>query len=506
MASAGAAASLANAAYAPRGRPRVPHGKGKVDITGLDESALAEHNNMNTLTSTAAHMASRDQNDRIGGFARGTEIPPTGVDHDGLPGRDPLSVHAAYLAFRDQSPAASVTAADKPERSPTGRRVLAPDGSPGPQALRAANEALSVDRRRDDSVPPTGDLTYARTAATHSQKAAHLDKPADEEEREINWNPRTIHKVAIENAQRDIYKDRAPVNPKLDEKKRRNLLRTVSARVTEKKPVTNGDTTTTPGPVMVGGLPKIDNYGFAQASRLNTAANKLASEDLAKIYDNQIDFQGYYEGMQLNGLPRSNSKLRRRAASETDSVNIDQEHSKKIHAEMTELQRRLSHIDNQKRMQNAELEARARRNVNAAMDEIDEDLYMYTGKPSQAMLDAWEDQNLEDRKISRDVKAAGLVPIGGGRFMKQEDVDNIARSRVQPEMNEIVDYWDEERAREVEDHLDEMHHQRMENLEKERQADMEAEMARVRSMFFRNCSSYFCIRLWLLIVFFSFLF
>ena len=98
--------------------------------------------------------------------------------------------------------------------------------------------------------------------------------------------------------------------------------------------------------------------------------------------------------------------------------------------------------------------AAAEKRVHDRMHDMDEKVFMDTGKPTQAMMDEWEAKaraKAEEQKAEREAAAPkGKVAIGGGKFMDQAEIEAIAAARLKPTLEEIDSTAQKMRERDVE--------------------------------------------------------
>lgn len=246
-----------------------------------------------------------------------------------------------------------------------------------------------------------------------------------------------------------------------------------------------------------------------QFTNLQDAAYKLAQERLSKLQDEHNrsrDYQEYYGSGRAS--PSSHGyrrftirgKLRRRSSSDgavTPVVGIgglggagaesrQEQRRRKAKSMLADRSSDLVVGDSpglsfdEKRQRDREaLLAAARRNVKAQLEGIDRKVLADSGKVPPSLLSEWEakahaaalartgggpasasspasapvpgptttpklESNLAD---ARSGSNAGKIDIGGGKFMDQTEIDEIAARRVQPFLDEINDKAEKERER-----------------------------------------------------------
>ncbi|KAF6827425.1 hypothetical protein CPLU01_09101 [Colletotrichum plurivorum] len=188
---------------------------------------------------------------------------------------------------------------------------------------------------------------------------------------------------------------------------------------------------------------------------LQEAAYKLAQERLSKLHEEHErnrDYQEYY-GNRRSAQPQRRltvkGKLRRRSSSDGD-INHDREQSERIRKQMSIFSSNLSKVDEQKRAKDREaLLAAAQRNVRARLQGMDDKISAETGMVPPTTMTDWEFKAhlAAQAKYAPSNEHKGKLDIGGGMFMDQSVVDEIAAKRVQPVLNEINEKAAAERER-----------------------------------------------------------
>ncbi|KAL1881065.1 hypothetical protein Plec18167_003607 [Paecilomyces lecythidis] len=426
------------------------------------------------------------------------------------PRPDRLSVeglrNAAVLAARDSRALTSSTPPPPSQKYQylaeehvimTGGRVkedkVIPSQDKG--ALLAATGALRNTRRRAESAPPEPavhpEAGYALSAATISH---HAPRPSDDylEELDEPMQASRIHNIAKTNAQ--LYTSNPPVDVETEEQNKKDTLRAAAISMAQgmyaiaQKREQEGEGATLEavqgaqrGHSRLGKRASssgADESATSRAVNLQLAAQKLASEKLARM-QSQNEYEIYY-GTAQPARPRRSvtGRLRRRTSSETDASRVDMERSIRIRNQMSTLQTQLHEVDEKRRRDREDLMEIARRNAHAAIQDIDDKVYAETGKPSPAMQREWEEKAQERAKRSLEAESRldmrGKVDIGDRHYIDAVDVEAVAMSRIRPTLDEIDERAEERKAREVEQRLDEEERKRLERLEREREADLKA--------------------------------
>lgn len=364
-----------------------------------------------------------------------------------------------------------------------------------PGAFAAATGAVSG-RRRTESAPTKPmfhpDAAYALTAATLSHRASQ-DAQNVLSDIDPSLEAARIHHIARTNVQ--LYTSTPPVEIEVEEQKHKDTLRAAAISMakdmyattaTAKDEADGVDFASAAAQKRLSNRLSQSQFSWApgdeynapqqRSPNLHEAAQKIANEKLAKMQ--RDDLQQYY-GTATSPKSRQtlSRRLRRRTSSEGDASQFDLEKSEQIRNQMFSLQNRLHQIDEKKTRDRADLMEIARKNVNARIHDMDEEVYAHTGKPSPNMQREWEEQAMQRTRQENEVRSTefGRVSVGGQKYMDQAEVEAIARSRIQPTLDEISNRVEEQRAREVEEELEQERTQRREEIEREREADIEAE-------------------------------
>jgi hypothetical protein len=117
------------------------------------------------------------------------------------------------------------------------------------------------------------------------------------------------------------------------------------------------------------------------------------------------------------------------------------------------------------------------------MDKMDKKVFDETGKMSPAMTEDWDNKARARAIAASEVRMQhhGQVHVGGGKYLDQSEIDEIARKRVQPTLNDINQKAEKQRAKDEEARLDEEERKRETRSEKQRQAELKAEEKRIKS-------------------------
>lgn len=188
---------------------------------------------------------------------------------------------------------------------------------------------------------------------------------------------------------------------------------------------------------------------------LQEAAQKLAQERLAKLHDEHAQNREYRDYYTPASAPMSRltgrGRTRRRAASD-GSMNNDKEQSNRIRAQMSQFSSNVSQVDAKKRQQDRDaLIAAAQRNVTKKLHGMDERVFADTGKVPPSLLSEWEVKahTAAQEKSDARMENYGKVHVGGGKFVNQSDIDEVAQKNVQPVLDDIQEKADAEKERQA---------------------------------------------------------
>lgn len=385
---------------------------------------------------------------------------------------------AANQAFKSGSP-------PSPSRLPPDSAELARQGS-----LHAAKGAMAGSRPRSKSSPIASKQSYpdevnAAANALNAATVAHRPyvRPATIPIEEAGAVPYTT-------MDRQMFTSHPPVKPEVDEQRRNDVIHASAVAMAKRmynqqqkmaEQTKEAHTDASRRGLPVGDMPRDDNIPIMRFTNLQDAAFRLAQERLAKIHDEHQknrEYQEYYGSSPTQQQRRFTirDRLRRRASSDGDVVE-DRRRSQQIRQQMSLFSTKLSEVDEQKRQRDREaLLAAAQRNVRARLQGMDEKLQAESGRAPAAHLGEWElkaHAAAQARSESRKNPNVGKVDIGGGKFMDQKEIDEIAARRVKPVLDEINEKAEKERERQTAIRLEEA--AKREELEKKRAKEKEVQ-------------------------------
>ncbi|KAK8436121.1 hypothetical protein IWX49DRAFT_370896 [Phyllosticta citricarpa] len=382
-------------------------------------------------------------------------------------------------------------------------------------ALTAATGAFAAENRKRSEAPVSSHPSHsdAANSAQNSLSAAALahapltkkkDKDAKgRPESDALQSSRIAH--IGNNMPREMYSSSPPVSLEVDEKRRQDALRASAISMankmydSQKNAAAEAAGLSSPGETAArvssnrprsmisspNSSPDIRTEAL-QYLNLQEQAQKLASERLSKIdSEKPADFRNYYGYGNPPPRKRLSIRRRRRAASEGNIKDSDDEvQAQRVRNQMSVFNKQLADVDAKKRQKDREnLIAAAERKVHAQMHSIDEKVFQETGKVSASMMEEWEAKARAKatQESEQRMENHGKVNIGGGKFIDQKDINQIAAERVHPTLLEIGEAAEAQRARDEEKRLDEAEKKRMEKLEKEREAERRVEEKRIRN-------------------------
>ncbi|EKV08443.1 hypothetical protein PDIG_59040 [Penicillium digitatum PHI26] len=412
--------------------------------------------------------------------------PATGHSTEGL--------GAAMIAVREKRASvdqAPTSAGHRRGSSVTDRyHHTAVGGNPNEKALQAASGAYTLSRKRADSAPSdpgvTSESSYGRSAAGASRHARvqeegpldHLD-PALEASR--------IQHAASTNPR--LYTSSPPVQCEIEEQNYKNSQRAAAISMAKDMyRVTSTKKQPGQSPAILAAqkgqsqlgyrktVSTVDGAAVRRAIALQEAAQKRAAEKLALMQDENAEYQQYYG----TAPPPQRSRLttrRKRTSSDADASQIDAEQSRQIRSQMTSLRTKLDQVDVRKTKDRELLMQAARRNVDRTLQDMEAQVYANTGRAPPSVQKGWDEVAQERvRREAEDFEAAttqdNRVNIGGQKYMEQADIDAVARSRLQPTLDEITENAELRRAHDIEARLDAEEEQRHAAVERQREAEV----------------------------------
>ncbi|EEH10576.1 conserved hypothetical protein [Histoplasma capsulatum G186AR] len=328
-------------------------------------------------------------------------------------------------------------------------------------AMLAATDAISHSRKRAVSAPAVSSdgnhSSHAMTAASASHKmfsgSGSGSAPVRGESKvETPLDARKVHATAMANIRREFQPERKGSLHKQAVEVARQMFSTAP----------QADAAT----ASIYSRRRREPKPLARPLTLHETAQKLASERLAMMDDQHRAFRDYYSAAIPPRRQRSfYSRFRKRAASDSGVVDIDNEQSVKAQPRMTTLQSRKDKAYAEKRARDHEsLMKAARKNADATLDDVDRRIYESTGRSQSRMVDKAKTRTVDDEDLVP-------VPIGAGQFVAQEEVDRLAKSKTKPAVDDVMRRLEEQRAKVIEEELDEREAIRQQGLEKEREEE-----------------------------------
>ncbi|KAE9971735.1 hypothetical protein EG327_009757 [Venturia inaequalis] len=364
-------------------------------------------------------------------------------------------------------------------------------------SLLAAKRSVKGRKRADSTPVPLAPETYPderragqnALAAAHSADSNRLGSNAMEAAR--------VHNIG-KNVGPEFFGERPPIRMEVEEKRHQDALRAsaismakqmyANQSIDDDGNVTMNNARSAARSSLPTPAPEKDIKKEAmQYLTLQEAAQRLAAERLAKI-DNQHEqaaFREYYGYPTQKGKSRlsigGNNSTRRRAASANDGAadddSDDEFRARRVRNQQSQLNNSVAQMDARKRTDDrASLMAAAERKVQAQMDELDKKVFDDTGKMSPAMMEDWDSKARARAVAASEVRMQhhGQVHVGGGKYLDQSEIDEIARKRIQPTLDDINEKSEKQRAKDEEARLDEEERKREARSEKQRQAELKA--------------------------------
>jgi hypothetical protein len=297
-----------------------------------------------------------------------------------------------------------------------------------------------------------------------------------------------IHRIASTKAK--LHTSSPPVQSEVEEQNYKNSLRAASISMSKdmyKVPETKEETGGVDPAVLAAQkgqsqlgyrktVSSTDGSALLRAIALQDAAQKRAAEKLARMQDENAEYQEYYGTAPQP--PRSRLTTRRkRTSSDADASQIDAEQSRRIRNQMSSLQTKMDQVDGRRTRDRELLMQAARRNVDATLQDMEARFYANTGRAPPSVQKGWDEDAQE--RVRQEADASELaaaqgdrVNIGGQRYIDMADVEAVARTRLQPALDEITDNAEQRRAHDVEVRLDAEEEQRRAAIEREREAEL----------------------------------
>lgn len=407
--------------------------------------------------------------------------PSTGYSAEGL--------GAAIIAVREQRASSGLSPTDKPNLSTIDHTRTAVGGNDQDKALRAATGAYA-NRKRADSAPsePAAkpDSPYALYAAGISHRARF------DEEDPLDHVDSTMETSRIQHSHTNarMYTSAPPVASEVEERNHRNSLRAAALSMAKEMYDVSGPKGETANidPAVYAAQEGQNRLQYRKtvsgamgttahrALTLQDAAQKRAAEKLARMRDDHVELQEYYG---TAPQPQRSRLPTRRKRTSSDASQTDAEQSRQIRNQMTSLRSKMDLVDGQRQKDRDLLMEAAQRNVDATIQDMEMKLYNNTGRAPPSIQKQWDEAARERARQEAEVaEASGAqtnrVNIGAQHYMDMADIEAVARSRVQPALDEITDQAELRRAQELEARLDAEEKERQAAIEKQRAASLHA--------------------------------
>ncbi|KAI5924744.1 hypothetical protein F4810DRAFT_116594 [Camillea tinctor] len=288
---------------------------------------------------------------------------------------------------------------------------------------------------------------------------------------------------------RQMFTYRPPVKSEVDEQKRADVLH-ASAVAMAKKMYNQQQRMIEAKKVHAGAASSRNELDISssisddgqpqQITTLQDAAYRQAQARLAKMQQENSSNRDYldYYGTSILPMHRFSvrSKLRKRSSSD-GAVIEDRKRSQQIRQQMSLFSSKLSEVDEIKRQQDqAALLAAAQRNVHERLKGMDEKITAETGMIPPSTLTQWElkaHAAAQSRAVGDESQRPGMIDIGAGKYMDQDEINAIAERRVRPVLDEINEKAEKEHARQTELRLEMEKRKEAEDIEKARQREIQ---------------------------------
>lgn len=260
---------------------------------------------------------------------------------------------------------------------------------------------------------------------------------------------------------REMYTSHPPVAPEVEEADRQNTLHASAVAMArsmytkqQKQYEATSETPRGPHTRRLSSSSSGDEVQPMRFGNLQEAAQKLAQERLAKLHDEHAqnrEYRDYYTPQSPPTSRLGRGITRRRAASDL-GVSNDKEQSNRIRAQMSQFSSNVSQVDAKKRQQDRDaLIAAAQRNVTKQLHGMDEKVFADTGKVPPSLLSEWEVKAHAAAQEKSDTRMEnyGKVHVGGGKFVNQSEIDEVAQRNVQPVLDDIQEKAEAEKERQA---------------------------------------------------------
>ncbi|EAU31709.1 predicted protein [Aspergillus terreus NIH2624] len=346
------------------------------------------------------------------------------------------------------------------------------------KAISAAKEAL-YGRRRAGSEPPDAFVHEGSVGGVEGAMSASR-----------------IQNAANANAR--LYTASPPVSPELEEQKRKSVIQAAAGAMARDM---YNITQHTDGAELGAAIPaakrghvravsqssatKSHATALQHAIAVQEIAQKRAAEKLASMEDENLIYREYY-GVEHQPTRSSLTTRKRRGSIESDTSAFDMERSREIRHQMTSLRTKLDAVDEQREKDRALLLEAAKRNVDATMQDMELRVCAQTGRAPPSVRKEWEEAALaraeqDVRNLDAELSYEDKVNLGLSKYMDMSEIEALARSRLQPTFDEITNRAETERAKALEERLDEEERQRQLEIDRQREADTRAEEKREKA-------------------------
>jgi hypothetical protein len=340
------------------------------------------------------------------------------------------------------------------------------------QSMRAAHGAVDGARPRAKSTPQKYTYPDQQNATANALNAAAVAH------RQPSVRSPEGGAVPFTTMSREMFTSRPPVKPEVDEKQHADVLHASAVAMAKgmfarqqsiidnAKKTGSSDAGTAAARSSSFSRHGVESPGSGSTQadvrypNLQEAAYRLAQERLAKLQDKHQkdrEYQDYYgagtttaAGGRLGSI---RGKLTRKRSSSDGDVTVDRRFSNQTTTSRfnNNNNKNVPDVDMEKRTRDRQaLLAAAQRNVKAQMEGMDRRVYEETGRIQPVKMSDWEAKAHSAALLNSETRKAddhGLIDIGGGRLMSQEEINAIAARNVQPLIDDISHKAEVERER-----------------------------------------------------------
>ena len=357
--------------------------------------------------------------------------------------------------------------------------IWRPD-APGANANRAA--LLAHNAKVNEVIP--GPSAASQEAGRNALSAASIasrpsvKKKASELDESIVAIPAysidRVQKQAKLNAERDLYNAMSPTSQAIQDQNKSDIMRAASTAMS-KKPKPDAPLTSPQSPGFYAHLPttpkQVTEIETSNLNRRNSMAAAHSAHQNPRIEPEKpkrhVPYYPHLEEAAKRAAAERLARLEQEHQSGRGGVystsgaralmvgtTSDLAQSRKIKSDVARLQKNVAEVDRQRQAKDSmSLLAVAERNVKLQMDRQDDKIAEDQGRVPKHLQQEWDAKaklmsaEYEKKRMAELDKHKGMIDMGGGLWYSEVDVERIARSNVQPILDEISEKAAAERAR-----------------------------------------------------------